>query len=157
MLNLKPSRMWFWKFCWAITPLILAAIFIIGCIEWEQPTFDTEKTVTYPPYVHYIGWCLTLVVGVQIPVIALIMIIYYAVKGDCLSVFQPTSEWGPGDKSETRAWHTHNYNKAMTCKQHPYASAAQGYPAAYDNYGMAYPAGATGSVPGYYAGPGGTF
>ena len=47
--------------------------------------------------------------------------------------------------------------QAMTCKQHPYASAAQGYPAAYDNYGMAYPAGATGSVPGYYAGPGGTF
>ena len=43
--------MWFWKFCWAITPLILAAIFIIGCIEWQQPTFDTEKNVTYPPYV----------------------------------------------------------------------------------------------------------
>ena len=62
--------------------------------------------------VHYIGWCLTLVVGVQIPVIALIMIIYYAVKRDCLSVFQPTSEWGPGDKNEMRAWHTHNYNKA---------------------------------------------
>ena len=49
--------------------------------------------------------------------------------------------------------------QAMTCKQHPYASTMDPFthPAAYNNYGMAYPAGGTGSVPGYYAGPGGTF
>jgi len=148
MLNYKVNI--FWKACWSITPIVLTAIFVIGCVYWEDPKYggvSAKDSVSYPVYVHGIGWFLTLLVAVQIPVIGLIMAVFHAVKDrDCMAVFRPPHDWGPGDKAEHQAYTTYKNNKAMTCKQHPYA--AHGHPGpmtAYDNYGMAYPTG-------YYAG-----
>ena len=83
-------------------------------VKWEPPTYggtSDADSVSYPEYVHGIGWFLTLLVAVQIPVIAVIMGVYYAVKGDCMAVFRPTTDWGPGDKAEHRAYTAYKYNK----------------------------------------------
>ena len=137
----------FWKFCWSITPIILTAIFVIACFHWTVPAYgaspDSEQwpvdTVFYPDWIHYVGWFLTILVAAQIPVAAVVMMVYFGVKGKCLAVFQPSEDWGPGDKEARQEWIAYKYNKAMTCKRHPYAT--------YDNYGMNYPIG-------YYAGAG---
>ena len=68
----------------------------------------------------------------QIPVIALIMIIYYATQKKLKEVTQPTGDWGPGDKIARQDWITYQYNKSILesqCKQHPYG---------YDNHAMNY-------------------
>merc|ERR1711935_847647 len=125
-----------WKItqiCWAITPLILTAIFAITCILWEKPftkeysgTFSKDPLeVHYPDWVHGVGWFLILIVALQIPVIAFIMVIYYAGKGNLKQVWQPTQEWGPGDKIAKQDWISYQYKKATRCKQHPYG---------YENY-----------------------
>ena len=55
------------QICWAITPLILTAIFVITCIFWEKP-FSKEHfgEVHYPDWVHGVGWFLILVVALQV-------------------------------------------------------------------------------------------
>ena len=136
--------------CWSITPLILTAIFVIAGYYWKTPVYggaiSGEDTVHYPEWVHYVGWALTGIVVIQIPLAAIVMAIYYAViKRDCLGVFKPTSDWGPGDKEARREWIAYKYSQATMCKQHPYAS--------YDNYAMSYPPPA--APHGYYPTTGG--
>jgi len=122
-----------WKItqiCWAITPLILTAIFVITCILWEKPVSkEFSGEVHYPDWVHGVGWFLILIVALQIPVIGFIMVIYYASKRNLKQVVQPTQEWGPGDKLAKQDWISYQYKKATRCKQHPYG---------YDNYAMNY-------------------
>ena len=79
----------FWKVCWSIIPLILTALFVISMVGmpsmpfvWEKPYYGGSKEkIEYPDWAHHIGWFLTLVTAVQIPVIAIFMIIYYGCKG----------------------------------------------------------------------------
>merc|ERR1719412_1522420 len=145
MLNHKISI--FWKVCWSITPVILTAIFVIAIIPpyYEAPTYQgSQETIYYPEWAHHIGWFLTLVSAMQIPLIAIFMVVYYGCKGKIRQVTRPTSDWGPGDKNAKNEWIRYKQAKAMeamTCKRHPYTAAA------YDNYGMSYPVG-------YYAQPG---
>merc|ERR1719150_528311 len=143
MLNHKIS--WFWKICWSIIPVILSAIFVIAMVFWTEPTYSgSQEKIYYPQWAHHIGWFLTLVTALQIPLIAIFMVVYYGCKGRIREVTKPTSDWGPGDKNAKHEWITYKQNKAMeamTCKRHPHAAAA-----AYDNYAMNYPVG-------YYAAP----
>ena len=59
-----------WKItqiCWAITPLILTAIFVITCILWEKPVSkEFSGEVHYPDWVHGVGWFLILIVALQV-------------------------------------------------------------------------------------------
>lgn len=124
---------WYLKICWAITPILLTAIFAIAAFYWTPPTYkdSLHGEVHYPVWAHSVGWFLTLLVGLQIPVIAIIMVIYFAAQGKVKAVVQPTNDWGPGDKVARQEWIAYKYRKAMQCKRHPYAG--------YDNYGMNYP------------------
>ena len=44
------------------------------------------------------GWALVALSAVQIPLWAVLMTIYYAIKGRISQVVKPTPQWGPGDK-----------------------------------------------------------
>ena len=69
----------FWKVCWSITPVILTAIFVIAIIPpyYEAPTYQgSQETIYYPEWAHHIGWFLTLVSAMQIPLIAIFMVVY---------------------------------------------------------------------------------
>ncbi|TRY72568.1 hypothetical protein TCAL_10129 [Tigriopus californicus] len=133
MLNIKISILI--KICWAITPLILAGIFAIACWHWTPPTFQYQAGVLhYSDWAHGVGWFLTLIVALQIPIVALIMTIMYATRGKTKELVRPINVWGPGDLSEIDEWHAFQYKKSFQCKQHP-----QGMGGPYDNYGMQYP------------------
>ena len=63
-------------------------------------TFGTGA-VFYPDWAHGVGWFLTILVAIQIPFVAAIVIIYHAIKGRVSDAFKPSSGWGPQDE-ETR-------------------------------------------------------
>eukprot|EP00095_Tigriopus_kingsejongensis_P002918 maker-scaffold336_size202805-snap-gene-1.54 protein:Tk02918 transcript:maker-scaffold336_size202805-snap-gene-1.54-mRNA-1 annotation:"low quality protein: sodium- and chloride-dependent glycine transporter 2-like" len=135
MLNIKVS--WVIKICWAITPLILLVIFGIACWFWEPPTFTQASGVFhYSEWAHGVGWFLTLLVALQIPIVALVMSVMYIAKGRTKELIAPANGWGPGDPKEIDEWHAFLYKKAFNCKQHPLGPSGGG---AYDNYGMQYP------------------
>jgi hypothetical protein len=49
---------------------------------YEPPTYEgSQETIYYPEWAHQIGWCLTLVTAMQIPLVAIFMVIYYGCKG----------------------------------------------------------------------------
>ena len=54
--------------------------------------------IPYPDWAHAIGWFLVALSAVQIPLWAILMTIYYAIKGRISQVVKPTPKWGPGDK-----------------------------------------------------------
>ena len=73
---------WFWKICWSIIPVILSAIFVIAMVFWTEPTYSgSQEKIYYPQWAHHIGWFLTLVTALQIPLIAIFMVVYYGCKG----------------------------------------------------------------------------
>ena len=72
----------FWKVCWSITPVILSAIFVIAMVKWVEPNYEgSQEKIYYPEWAHHIGWFLTLVTALQIPLVAIFMVIYYGCKG----------------------------------------------------------------------------
>lgn len=81
---------WYWKICWSITPVILTAIFVLAAVDWTSPTYG-DGAVHYSTWAHYVGWALFLLVTLQIPVVAIIMIIIYATRGKLRAV---VSNWG---------------------------------------------------------------
>lgn len=129
MLNRHTSYVW--RVCWLVTPLVLALIFAVACANWTAPTYG-DGTYHYSHWAHSVGWFLTLVVALQIPLAALIVLIVFAVRGRPLDAFRPDPSWGPGDRDELENWSAYQYAKQFKCKQHPYGQ--QGY----DNYGMQY-------------------
>lgn len=56
------------KIFWAITPLLLTAIFAFACWFWTPPTFkdSTHGEIHYPTWAHGVGWFLTLIVALQV-------------------------------------------------------------------------------------------
>ena len=138
MLNTNTNI--FWKVTWSITPVILAVIFGLACWFWTAPVYTYGGGVVhYSHWAHGVGWFLTLLVALQIPVIAVIMVIAYAVRGKVGEVFKPAYGWGPGDPAVLDEYQAYQYRKAAKCKQHPH-----GIGGPYDNYGMQSPYG-----PGY--------
>ena len=78
-LHLKISI--FWKVCWSVTPVILTAIFVIAMWDWSPPHYEgSQEKIYYPDWAHHIGWFLTLVTALQIPLVAIFMVIYYGCK-----------------------------------------------------------------------------
>jgi len=136
---LESNVSWYWKITWSVAPVILGVIFVLSVYSWKTPTYD--QNVVYPDWAHFFGWFLMLFVTMQIPAVAVIMIILYAVRGKARAVVSPEADWGPGDKAYTDDYMAMRYRKAFACKQHPYGY--QGY----DNYGMHYP-----YYPGYASG-----
>lgn len=95
MLGQEPG--WFWKITWTIvSPLFLLAIVIISLVQWQEPKYN--KVIPYPDWAHAMGWALVALSAVQIPLWAVLMTIYYAIKGRISQVVKPTPQWGPGDK-----------------------------------------------------------
>ena len=71
----------FWKVCWSVTPVILTAIFVIAMWDWTPPHYEgSQENIYYPDWAHHIGWFLTLVTALQIPLVAIFMVIYYGCK-----------------------------------------------------------------------------
>jgi len=56
MIGFKPN--YWWSLCWKfITPSITFILFWINIIMWKSPTYVDYH---FPTYVHFIGWCITL-------------------------------------------------------------------------------------------------
>lgn len=99
MLGFEPNL--FWKICWAgIAPVFLLIIFIASLVTWDNPLYN--NVVPYPDWAHAVGWTLVAISAVQVPLWAILMTLYYAIKGRIKDVVKPTSKWGPGDKAVRR-------------------------------------------------------
>ena len=100
-LMLKDEPGIFWKVTWvAITPLILIIIFISSLVTWSEHKYG--EIVPYPYWAHWVGWGIVALSAVQVPLWAVIMTLYYLIKGNVGHVVKPTKEWGPGDKAVRR-------------------------------------------------------
>merc|ERR1711860_438120 len=96
----KPSI--FWRITWAFTaPVTLGALFIIGAAQWTEHKYS--EVVPFPEWATGIGWGLLVLSAVQVPIWAIIMVVYYAINGELKQVIKPTRQWGPGDKEVRRA------------------------------------------------------
>ena len=50
--------------------------------DWTPPHYEgSQENIYYPDWAHQIGWFLTLVTALQIPIVAIFMVIYYGAKG----------------------------------------------------------------------------
>jgi len=91
MLGFTPG--WYFKVCWVvISPLLLVAIFIASCADWQQPSYGSTP---YPTWAHAIGWALTLVSVIQIPFWMFIMMMVSLMSGRLgfWSIFYPSDSW----------------------------------------------------------------
>lgn len=58
----------FWRICWwTITPGLMTVIVVYTLWNFEKPK---EGDVDIPDIAHYIGWCLTAVGLIQVPIFA---------------------------------------------------------------------------------------
>ena len=80
----------------------MIAIFGISIYFWVKPSYG--GVIFYPDWAHGIGWFLTALVAIQIPLVAVITIIYYSYKGNPWDAFKPTPEWGPQDEATKQEW-----------------------------------------------------
>ena len=75
---------WYWKVTWSVAPVILLTIFALSVYAWKTP--DAADSEFYPTWAHSVGWFLMLFVTMQIPAVAVIMVILYAVRGKARAV-----------------------------------------------------------------------
>jgi hypothetical protein len=90
------------QFGWAVTPALLITIFGISIYFWVKPSYG--GVIFYPDWAHGIGWFLTIIAAIQVPLIAVITIIYYTYLGRPMDAFRPTHEWGPQDEVLKQEW-----------------------------------------------------
>lgn len=82
MLGFQPSI--YWKACWyAITPIIMGAIVLYTLILYEPPTDNGQD---YPSVAHIVGWCITTLAVMWLPLLFVIEIVKQK-KGCILQVF----------------------------------------------------------------------
>jgi len=91
------------QICWAAIPILLIIIFGISISFWKQPTYG-DGAVLYPDWAHGVGWFLIVLAAIQIPLVATIVIIYHARKGNAMDAFKPTDKWGPQDPELRKEW-----------------------------------------------------
>ncbi|XP_022079528.1 sodium- and chloride-dependent glycine transporter 1-like isoform X2 [Acanthaster planci] len=88
----------YWKACWAVlSPLALVAIVIASFIFYAPSGYDGK---VFPPWAQGLGWILTLLSFVTIPVYAIFAVFFRADRSfsilDRLKVLlRPTWDWGP--------------------------------------------------------------
>ena len=83
---------WFWKITWSAAPVILMVIFALSVYSWKTPTYDQAGSVVYPAWAHSVGWFLMLFVTMQIPAVAVVMIILFAIRGKARAVVSDRSK-----------------------------------------------------------------
>lgn len=69
-------------------------------VTWTNPKYNNY--IEYPDWGHAVGWTLVGLSAIQVPLWAILMTLYYAVKGRIHQVVKPTPQWGPGDKEVRR-------------------------------------------------------
>ena len=76
-------------------------IFALAVYAWKTPSYADSEF--YPTWAHSVGWFLMLFVTMQIPAVAVIMVILYAVRGKARAVVSDDS---------------HRASKPQTANQH---------------------------------------
>ncbi|XP_011206929.2 sodium-dependent nutrient amino acid transporter 1 isoform X2 [Bactrocera dorsalis] len=88
----------YWRWCWAlITPGIMTLILIYFYATYESLTYNN---VHYPSWAYALGWTITALGVLQVPIWAIVAIIRQ--PGESLTekvhgAFRPVSNWGPSD------------------------------------------------------------
>ncbi|KAJ6647379.1 Sodium-dependent nutrient amino acid transporter 1 [Pseudolycoriella hygida] len=96
MLGIKTG--WYWRICWAVvTPALLIAIFVYNLVSYEPITYKGHE---YPHVAYAIGWVISAVGIMQLPLWAIYAV--YKQKGNTLKekflgALSPTGDWGPKD------------------------------------------------------------
>jgi len=89
MLGFYPGL--YFRVCWVVvSPVLLTCILILGVISWEAPTYGG---VSYPQWAHYLGWSLTLVSVIQIPLWFFISALAFLVRGHGFKFLRPAQTW----------------------------------------------------------------
>ncbi|XP_039953950.1 sodium-dependent nutrient amino acid transporter 1 isoform X2 [Bactrocera tryoni] len=88
----------YWRWCWAlITPGIMTLILIYFYATYESLTYNN---VHYPSWAYALGWTITALGVLQVPIWAIVAIIRQPGKSLTEKVhgaFRPESNWGPSD------------------------------------------------------------
>ncbi|XP_069965295.1 sodium-dependent nutrient amino acid transporter 1 isoform X3 [Bactrocera oleae] len=88
----------YWRWCWAfITPSIMTLILIYFYATYESLTYNN---VQYPNWAYALGWTITALGVLQVPIWAIVAIIRQ--PGESLTekvygAFRPVGNWGPSD------------------------------------------------------------
>ncbi|XP_054737450.1 sodium-dependent nutrient amino acid transporter 1-like isoform X2 [Anastrepha obliqua] len=96
MIGHKVGR--YWRWCWAlITPGIMTLILIYFYATYQSLTYNN---VHYPNWAYALGWTITALGVLQVPIWAVVAIVRH--PGGTLSekvrgAFRPVSSWGPSD------------------------------------------------------------
>ncbi|KAL4220998.1 hypothetical protein ACF0H5_019261 [Mactra antiquata] len=103
MLGHPPRPVVFWAVCWTFfSPILIGALFIYRMIDYKPP--QISEGVPFPQFAQGIGWALTCVVLLPIPVTFLFKL--YQAEGDLKTrlrtITTPTSEWGPNDGKDRK-------------------------------------------------------
>ncbi|KAK7574237.1 hypothetical protein V9T40_011428 [Parthenolecanium corni] len=103
MLGFVPGYYWqvTWGFC---APVILSAIFIYSLIDFKPLTYEDYD---YPDWADALGWCLSGLSIIQIPLWAIIIIIRQDAptwKEKILKSCRSNDSWGPTDPELKREW-----------------------------------------------------
>ncbi|XP_017475721.1 PREDICTED: sodium-dependent nutrient amino acid transporter 1 isoform X1 [Rhagoletis zephyria] len=96
MIGHKVSR--YWRFCWAfITPGIMTLILIYFFATYQSLTYNN---VEYPNWAYALGWTITALGVIQVPLWAIVAIVRQpgeSVNEKVRGAFRPVRNWGPSD------------------------------------------------------------
>ncbi|KAH3823019.1 sodium- and chloride-dependent neutral and basic amino acid transporter B(0+)-like [Dreissena polymorpha] len=100
MLGHEPRPKYFWGFCWFFcAPLLIGALFLYRMIKFKSP--EITKDVPYPEFGQGIGFALTALVLIPIPLMFLYK--FFNAKGSVMErlrkITTPDETWGPNDGS----------------------------------------------------------
>lgn len=103
MLGHPPRPMIFWAVCWTFcSPILIGALFLYRMADYNPP--EIRKGEPFPQFAQAIGWVLTIIVLLPIPVTFLYKL--FKAKGSLLErlreITTPTSDWGPNDGSDRK-------------------------------------------------------
>uniref|UniRef100_A0A336KCW2 Sodium-dependent nutrient amino acid transporter 1 n=1 Tax=Culicoides sonorensis TaxID=179676 RepID=A0A336KCW2_CULSO len=107
MLGIKTG--YYWRICWGlITPSFMATVLVyyLSTLDWSNPIAierdDTtgEVLIPFPTGYKIIGYCLTSLIVLQVPVWMVIAIMQQkstTLVEKIFDAFKPTADWGPRD------------------------------------------------------------
>lgn len=93
--------MWYIHVC-NVVHIVFQALFIYRMIDYNPP--EISKGVPFPKFAQGIGWALTTIVLIPIPITFLYKL--YTAKGSIgerlCTITTPTADWGPNDGSDRK-------------------------------------------------------
>lgn len=103
MLGHPPRPMIFWAVCWAFcSPVLIGLLFIYRMAAYNPP--EISKGEPFPQFAQAIGWVLTTIVLLPIPITFLYKL--YKAKGSVMErlriITTPTPLWGPNDGKDRK-------------------------------------------------------